>query len=51
MLKINRSYPERNYGRGGHGNFRNPPWALKECGTGWYSVFVSFFFCTLLFYL
>ncbi|XP_060839178.1 nuclear RNA export factor 1-like [Rhopalosiphum padi] len=35
-----RSFPERNHGRGGHGNFRNLSWSLKESSTGWYSVFV-----------
>ncbi|XP_060865132.1 nuclear RNA export factor 1-like [Metopolophium dirhodum] len=35
-----RSFPERNHGRGGNGNFRNLSWALKESSTGWYSVFV-----------
>ncbi|XP_025206227.1 nuclear RNA export factor 1-like [Melanaphis sacchari] len=34
-----RSFPERN-SRGGHGNFRNLSWSLKESSTGWYSVFV-----------
>jgi hypothetical protein len=41
---FNRSFPERNHGRGGHGNFRNLSWSLKESSTGWYSVFVSFIF-------
>jgi len=42
MSKFNRSFPERNHNRGGHGgNFRNLSWALKESSTGWYSVFVS----------
>jgi len=40
---FNRSFPERN-NRGGHGNNRNMSWTLKESSTGWYSVFVSFFF-------